>query len=560
MSLGGTGSSVHARLAEEVLASAHAVVRPGDVVYVTEGLDIAWVSDSVRTALGWDPHELIGQPALTLVSPDQDRSWVDANRHRLLAGRDVAQRLLARHRDGSDRWLSGVAHPVPGPTGIDGFVVVMHPLSANEGEVGLGPMIDDVTGLESRQSILDFLDDAMAPPGTGLCALMVEFANLSVVNESLGHAAGDAALAEFAHRMRGSLVHGERVGRVSGKTFLVACLHVEEVEDLTAKARQLVQAWSQSLSVGGRTIEPDIVAAVVPARSGSSSLTLLRDADVALSVARRDSHYGVTVFTPDMSDRAVRRFVVEDELRFALDADEFVMHFQPIVALETREVVAAESLIRWAHPREGLLSPPSFLPIAEESRLIRPIGRRVLLHALEALAAVPPHAVQIGVNVSAVELSDPAWLDEVLAVLDQSAVDPCCLVFELTETAVLGARRDVSHDLRALRERGAGVFLDDFGTGYSSLSMLRDLPVTGIKLDKSFVQGLEDDDSFSAALSRGIVDLIRPLGLAGVAEGIETEHQAERLADMGWQFGQGFHFGRPGPLSDLPPGRVPPHG
>ena len=557
MDQGGPGFSEYEAVVGRVLAASSVVVRADDVVYLTNGLDIAWVSDSVTAALGWSPGDLVGEPALTLVSPHQDLSWVDANRHRLLAGRDVAQRILIRAKDGSERWFSGVAHPASGRGGIDGFVAVLHDVSVElpEAPVTWYPAVDEATGVESRATILGFLDDALTSPDEDLCVLMVEFENLRVVNESLGHEAGDLALAEFARRMRRSLTGGERIGRVSGKTFLVACLHAPSPEDLSVRAASLVGQWSDEMEISGRRIEPDVVAAVVEARSGSTALTLMRDADVALSDARRSGESVVTVFDPEMSNRAVRRFVIEDELRFALDADEFELFFQPIVSLSDGSAVAAEALVRWRHPREGLLGPPSFLPIAEESRLIRPIGRRVLVRALEALAALPPHALQIGVNISAVELSDETWLDGVTYAIDRSGIDPCCLVLELTETAVLSARRDLRDDLRALRDRGVGVFLDDFGTGYSSLSMLRDLPVSGIKLDKSFVTALEDKESFGAALAQGIVDLVRPLGLAGVAEGIETPEQAERLAHLGWEFGQGYLFGRPGPFRALPPGR-----
>jgi diguanylate cyclase (GGDEF)-like protein/PAS domain S-box-containing protein len=547
MSPGGPEEPGYASLVDGVLTAASVVVDPGDVVYLTEGLDIAWMSGSVEGGLGWRPEELVGQPAVNLVSPNQDRSWVDANRHQLIAGRDVAQRLLIRRKDGGERWFSGVAHPVSGPSGTSGFVVVLHPLDA-KGAQGSGR--DPVTGVESRQQILDMLEHSRADTD-GMCVLVVEFENLRVVNESLGHAAGDEALATFARRMRESLTGGERIGRVSGKSFLVGCMHDAPVDDLASRAAQLIESWSAEMLVGGRRIEPDLVAALVPLPAGSSSLTVMQDSDVALSYARRSGER-VTVFEQGMSDETLRRFVIEDELRFAVDADEFELHFQPVVALADRSPVGAEALVRWRHPREGLLTPASFLPIAEESRLIRPMGRRLLARGLDALSRLPAHSLQVGVNVSAVELADESWLAGVNEILDSADVDPCCLVLEITETAVLSARRNLASDLGALKSRGVGVFLDDFGTGYSSLSMLRDLPVSGLKLDKSFVSSLDDEDSFGAALSQGILDLIRPLGLAGVAEGIETERQATRLREIGWEFGQGYLFGRPGPFTELP--------
>ncbi|MCX6431863.1 MAG: EAL domain-containing protein [Actinobacteria bacterium] len=191
--------------------------------------------------------------------------------------------------------------------------------------------------------------------------------------------------------------------------------------------------------------------------------------------------------------------------------------------------------------------------VAEQSQLIRPLGRTVLSMVCAALAALPAHTLQIGVNVSPVELSDEGWVDGVLGIVDQWGVDPCCLVFELTESAVQSARRPIQADLMRLRKRGVGIFLSNFGTGSSSLAMLRDLPVTGLKLDASLVATVDRPGSFGAALAKGIIEVVRPLGLAGVAEGVETEGQAASLAEIGWEFGQGYLFAHPGSLNSVSP-------
>lgn len=545
-------------IAVGVLGSVAASLRPTDFVYRTEGLAIAWVSPSVRSLLGFDPLDLVGRPAADLLSEDQDRSWLDRNRLRLLAGEEVVQRLLIRRAAGDPVWASAVARPVHEGDQVVGFVALVRV----EGEAlehgvppisGSDPAFVPVAGVEGRLDILGHLDELLEREDSGVCVLMVEFTNLRMVNESLGHAAGDVALAELARRMRASMGSGERIGRISGKAFLAGCAHGMAPEAARDRASDLIQDWSAPVTVGGLHVEPVLSGAIVRTTVDSTSLSILREADIALSHARSAGESAVIVFDREMSDRVIRRFVLEDELRFALDADEFELHFQPIVSLSDGAPVATEALVRWRHPREGLLTPPAFMPVAEESRLIRPIGRKVLARALEALQALPPHALQVGINVSAVELSDPAWLDGVTYTIERSGTDPCCLVVEITETAMLGARRDIASDLRALRSMGVGVFLDDFGTGYSSLAMLRDYPVSGIKLDKSFVASLDDPDSFGAALAQGILDLVRPLGLAGVAEGIETAEQAERLAELGWEYGQGYLFGRPGPFHALPP-------
>ena len=420
-------------------------------------------------------------------------------------------------------------------------------------ELGFEPGHVPVPGVGTRLEILAGIDALLRQDPERVGILLVDFTNLRVINESLGYSAGDAAVAELARRIRTALAPDILVGRVSGTTFVIAGRRGLERDAARLRGLDFLQAWSAPVAVGSRRADPNLLGAVVVASARSTALSLLREADIALSYARTASEPSVVAFDESMSDRAVRRLVLEDELRYAVDADEFDLFFQPIVHLPLGAPVATEALVRWHHPREGMLTPADFMAVAEESRLIRPIGRRVLARALQALNALPPHALQVGVNVSAVEMADDAWLLGVTQTIEHSGVDPCCLVLEITETAMLGARRDIGQDLRRLRDMGVGIFLDDFGTGYSSLTMLRDFPVSGIKLDKSFVASLDDPDSFGAALAQGILDLIRPLGLAGVAEGIETQEQADRLAELGWEFGQGYHFGRPGVFRSLPP-------
>jgi EAL domain-containing protein (putative c-di-GMP-specific phosphodiesterase class I) len=314
-------------------------------------------------------------------------------------------------------------------------------------------------------------------------------------------------------------------------------------------------AWSAPLRLcdGILMNKPTVLASAVLAEPGATALTLLREADIAVAEARAGGGQAVRVFTPDMVAHAGRRSAFEDELRFALDAEEFELAYQPVVTMCDRRTVAAEGLLRWRHPREGLIAPDDFLRVAEESQLIRPMGRVALGMACAALAALPPHAMQIGVNASSVELSDDRWVDGILTVIEDSGVDPCCLVIEVSETAVQSAHRSLEADLMRLRKRGVGIFLDNFGSGISSLAMLRDLPLSGVKLDSGVVASLVRPHGFGAALAKGVLEVIRPLGLAGVATGVETEEQAAGLIEMGWEFGQGFLFGRPGSLNSVSP-------
>ncbi len=657
------------------------VENASDIVYQTRGLDISWISPSVTTLLGWTPEELIGGPAAALVSPNQNREWIEINRAKLAAGEDAYQELLLRAKDGSERWFAGTAHPYAAD-GQTGFVVGMHDItikwqarnslalveelfrvtthSAGEGIalvdsdgvivesnealgrfvgrseadlIGMGwksmvhpddaaeqsdmcaallsgaesshrtrvrflhssgsvlfgdlsvavvlsgdgtvhrlvlqivditdqtraqdqlndlATIDPLTALMTRSAVLGRIDEVLTSGGgrrDRLGVLLVDLDNLKVVNESLGRDAGDEVLATIARRLSGAIHDSSFAGRISGKLFIVVVPSAGDIDGLVRSAERLSDVIGAEILVQGRRVLITTSVGAVMSRTGSIGMGLLRDADVALSEAKRRGGGRVQVFDEGFATAAVRRLVLEEELRDAIAHREFVVHYQPVVALGDRSRVGFEALVRWMHPVTGLRGPDAFLEVAEDSRQIRSIGAQVLRQVCADIVENPDVLVTMGVNVSAVELGDPTWLPGILRVFEETGVDPSRLVFEITETAVMSSRRSLRAELQQLRDCGSGIYLDDFGTGYSSISVLRDLPVSGMKLDRSFVAMLSDRSGSGAALAEGLVGLAKALGIEGVAEGIETPHQADRLRDMGWTHGQGYHFGRPAPLS-----------
>ena len=249
-----------------------------------------------------------------------------------------------------------------------------------------------------------------------------------------------------------------------------------------------------------------------------------------------------------MHAHALARFTVEDQLRGAVTLGQFVVYYQPIVALADGHVVGHEALVRWTHPTRGRLSPGEFLDVAEETGLIISIGAQVLDQACAMLTARPDLPGPISVNVSAIQLAAPGWLRNVRDTLARHRVDPARVVIEVTETAVLSLVDSAQVARASLRRLGIGIHLDDFGTGYSSMSVLRDLPVTGVKLDLRFVHDLTTADSQANALTEGMSGLVKGMHLLGIAEGIETQMQADILRAQGWEYGQGFYFGKPAAL------------
>jgi len=310
-------------------------------------------------------------------------------------------------------------------------------------------------------------------------------------------------------------------------------------------AERVSASIATDLQVRGHRIVPTASIGIAISTSTSTPEGLLRDADSALSQAKANGRAGWHFFDETMHAQALARLNIEDQLREAITANQFVVYYQPIVALADAHVVGHEALVRWAHPTRGLLSPGEFLEIAETTGLITAIDAQVLDQVCALLAEHPDLSGPISVNISAVQLARPDWLTSVRDTLAAHGVDPARIVIEVTETAVLSLVDSARAALASLRELGVGIHLDDFGTGYSSISVLRDLPVTGVKLDLRFVHDLTESDSQANALAQGVNGLVKGMHLTGIAEGIETQMQANILRDQGWEYGQGYYFGKP---------------
>jgi diguanylate cyclase (GGDEF)-like protein/PAS domain S-box-containing protein len=407
---------------------------------------------------------------------------------------------------------------------------------------------DPLTGLHNRAWVLDILKaDLLAAKrrDTSVAALFVDLDNFKVVNDSLGHAAGDKVLTIIADRVRGSLRPEDRVGRFGGDEFVVVVQNVVDVLEIERFAGRMSTAIAADLQIQGHRIAPTASIGIALSTASSTPESLLRDSDSAMFRAKAAGRARWQFFDEAMHAQAVARLTVEDQLRAAIVGSQFVVYYQPIVALTDAHVVGHEALVRWEHPTRGLLSPEEFLDVAEESGLIKAIGSQVLDQACAMLAARPDLPGPISVNVSAVQLSSPDWLGTVTETLAAHRVDPARLVVEVTETVALSITSSALNALKSLRGLGVGVHLDDFGTGYSSISVLRDLPVSGVKLDLRFVHDLTTGKSQANELAHGLSGLVSRMHLTGIAEGIETQMQADILCAQRWECGQGYYFGRP---------------
>jgi diguanylate cyclase (GGDEF)-like protein/PAS domain S-box-containing protein len=458
------------------------------------------------------------------------------------------------------RWVTVLVHQADGDPDL--LMVQVEDITAEhdaQEALAYQTLHDPLTGLHNRAWILDILKGDLQTAeraGTAVGVLFVGLDNFKVVNDSLGHAAGDEVLTTVAHRIEGALRSEDRAGRFGGDELVVVVQDVHDVLDVEHFAERLSAVIAADLQVQGHRIVPTASIGIALSTPTSTPESLLRDTESAMFRAKAAGRARWQFFDDTMHAQAVARLVIEDQLRDAITAEEFVVYYQPIVALADSHIVGHEALVRWAHPTRGLLSPGEFLDIAEDSGLITAVGAQVLDQACAMLAARPDLPGPISVNVSAVQLSSADWLDSVTTTLATHRVDPARLVIEITETAALSMTDSALLALECLRGLGVGIHLDDFGTGYSSISVLRDVPVTGVKLDLSFVRGLTPGKSQANELAHGLSVLVNGMHLTSIAEGIETQLQARILGQQGWECGQGYYFGRPAaiPLSGQPIG------
>ena len=411
-------------------------------------------------------------------------------------------------------------------------------------------LYDDLTGLPNRANLMATLESLLAIHRQGnslLSVLFVDLDDFKDINDTLGHAAGDAVLQKVAQRLRDALRADERIARLGGDEFVVVLPGVDRNGAL-AIARRLGQALAAPLVVQDCEITPraSIGLAVHP-QDGDGSELLLRNADTAMYAAKRQQR-GVVGFESDMHQRLVRRVTLSTQLARAIQQGSLALHFQPQVCLPDGRLLGAEALLRWQDSLLGRVAPSEFIAVAESRGLIGQLGHWVAEAACRQLVQWEARQLhlpgRLAINVSPRELDDPGYAQWLIACLDRHGLSPQRIALELTETVVMCDSQQGRGQLALLREAGFGLVLDDFGMGYSSLTHLRDLPVEGIKLDRSFVAGMLED-AHDRAIVVATLAMARSLGLGVTAEGVEQAAQAEALAALGCLHAQGFHFARP---------------
>jgi diguanylate cyclase (GGDEF)-like protein len=414
---------------------------------------------------------------------------------------------------------------------------------------------DPLTGLPNRTLFLESVGDRIEPAGPNMPVVMfLDLDDFKVVNDTLGHDAGDRLLCGVAGRLRTILRTGDIAARLGGDEFAILLDDDPGLARAASVADRIIEALRATFPLDGREINIGVSIGIAAARPGIRADELLRNADVAMYTAKATGKNRVSVFEPTIHAAIVARHELSAELSRSLGRGELDVFYQPIVELATRRITGVEALIRWQHPVRGLIGPSEFVHLAEETRLIRPLGRWVLLEAcrqaVEWARAIPGgEELTMSVNLSAQQIQEPDFVAELREILDDTGMRPHQLVLEMTETVIFQDTLTTLSRLEAIRDLGVRIAIDDFGTGYSSLGYLRRFRVDILKIARDFIGPAEREEEW--AFASAIVAIGRSLGVTLIAEGIEEQGQLDRLQALGCELGQGFLFARPGRADDI---------
>ena len=500
--------------------------------------------------LGWRKEDLTGRSLLELVHPDDVATTFELSRHDETVV-DFTNRLL--HRNGTWRWVQWSGRAQAGRWYAVGKDVTERRSREREA------LHDELTGLANRALLLDHLRSALArlarDTGHVLAALFIDLDGFKQINDAFGHETGDQLLAAVAERLRNTVRDSDMLARFGGDEFVVIAEGLVAEGEAVHLAERIVEAVHGEFDLAaGRSA---VSCSVGISTTGDATVdpdTLLREADVAMYLAKGRGPGHVELFDTHIRDEMAGRVRIERELRAALRGGEIELAFQPIVSVADATLVGAEALVRWRHPTEGVLRPARFVPLAEAGGLIVPLGRRVLELAC-AQAAIwrkQGQSVTVSVNVSRRQLLEPGFPEVVRATLSDAGIPGEMLCLELTETSAPARHPLIVEALEEIRALGMRIALDDFGAGYSSLANLKELPVDLIKIDRTFVAALTTQNGAGRALVAAVMALARELDLPVVAEGVEDERQLGALRSLGCQFAQGHLFGAATPADRVP--------
>jgi diguanylate cyclase (GGDEF)-like protein/PAS domain S-box-containing protein len=539
------------------------------IFQTTPGGRFLGVNPALARILGYsEPREMMSAVidigAVLYVDPERRAEFVRILRER---GRVTEFESQVRRKDGSVIWISENARAVRKADGgldyCEGTVMDVTQRKRMEDQLIHGALHDSLTGLPNRTLLMErlgrTLERSRRKPGTMFAVMVLDLDRFKMINESMGHQQGDRMLVAFARRLEAFVPPGTTLARLGGDEFGMLVEDLKDFNHATILADRLQEALSMGFDLDGQ----EIYAAASIGIAVGSALTLgppdlLRDAETAMHRAKAAGKGRYEVFDVSMHTKAVQMLTLETDLRKALERMEFRLHYQPIVSLEDSSLMGFEALIRWIHPKLGMVSPADFIPLAEDTGMIIPIGRWVLWQSCKQLVEWQRvfengKALTMSVNLSGKQLQDMDLVRQIQAILKETGLDSKSLKLEVTESAIMENPERAAAILTNLRDMGIHLSLDDFGTGYSSLSYLHRFPFHNLKIDRSFVSKMEAGDK-DAEIVKVINSLAKNLGMDVVAEGIETEGQWALLHRLACAYGQGYFFSKP--LEEIAAGKL----
>ncbi|HEY0959082.1 MAG TPA: EAL domain-containing protein [Novosphingobium sp.] len=520
------------------------------------------VSPRFAFALGLDTADIEGQPFIQLIAGSAwETGQFPSSLHDLaerLKRRESFSNLLVRVTiNGQQRWWELSGTPKTDDNGVfNGFRGVGSDVTEQREsaeKIAYLARYDTLTGLPNRMMLNEALADALgyAEKWRTRCAfLMIDLDRFKAVNDSLGHMIGDQLLALVSQRLKELMSANEVCGRLGGDEFAIVIRDASDLGCVDHIAHKVIERLSQPYEIDHHTLYVGAsIGSAVGLRDGSTVETLMRNADLALYRSKEEGGSAHYTYEPALHAHAEERRRLEFSLRRALDRGEMQLHYQPVVAAHGENIVSFEALLRWNSPEHGFVSPAKFIPLAEDTRLIVPIGEWVLREACREATNWPEH-IKVAVNVSGEQLLDPNFTASVVGALSNSGLSANRLDVEVTESIFLRDATLARDSLEKIMALGCGVSLDDFGTGYSSLGYLRRLRFSTIKVDRSFVQGAAQGNAESLAIIRAVVAMADSLEMSTTAEGVETENELAVVRELGCRNIQGYYFGRPMPAHD----------
>ena len=517
---------------------------------------IIYVNPAFERITGYTVGEVIGREGRFLVRDDLAQPGLNEIRAALHEKRAAHAVLRNYRKDGSLFWnelhiapISDLSRPE-----TTHFVSVINDVSERihyQHAIEHQATHDNLTGLANRTLLHDRIAQSIAfarRSNRAVAVMLLDLDHFKHVNDAFGHSAGDDLLKEVANRLRTCVRESDTVARLGGDEFVIVLADLTQADDVDGIAAKITESLAEPVRIGEREayVGASIGISLYP-RDGEHGETLLRNADIAMYRVKEHGRNSVRLFSPDMATMAVERIDMEGALRRAIERKELLLHYQPKIDLATRRIIGAEALVRWQHPQLGLVHPNEFIPLAEDTGLVVPLGAWVMQEAMRQYVAwreagLPP--LKLAINLSARQFRLENLPDLVAAALAESGADPQAFVFELTESMVMQDAERALTAMHSIKQLGISLSLDDFGTGYSSLSYLRRFPIDEVKIDRSFVRDLHHNAD-DAAIAAAVVALARTLGLRVVAEGVELEAQVLVLEKLNCDQVQGYFFGRP---------------